>query len=110
MSDTSTEAPALPGDALREGIVEDLRSALGDQLLETHLLPQRDLWVRVAPDAVHVCVAVSQMLPPEQSALESQVVLQVPAAQTYGAHVTNVESADTSRSPSHVPAIGTHCW
>ena len=51
MSDTSTETPALPGDALREGIVEDLRAALGEQLLDTHLMPQRDLWVRVAPEA-----------------------------------------------------------
>ena len=51
MSDAATETPALPGDALREGIVEDLRSALGEMLLDTHLLPQRDLWVRVAPQA-----------------------------------------------------------
>jgi NADH-quinone oxidoreductase subunit C len=41
----------LPGDGLREGIVDALRSTLGDQLLDTHLLPQRDLWVRVAPEA-----------------------------------------------------------
>ncbi|HZI46026.1 MAG TPA: NADH-quinone oxidoreductase subunit C [Ilumatobacter sp.] len=51
MSDTSTETPALPGDALREGIIEDLRAAIGDELLDTHLIPQRDLWVRVAPEA-----------------------------------------------------------
>ena len=51
LSDTSTETPALPGDALREGIVDDLRAALGEQLLDTHLMPQRDLWVRVAPEA-----------------------------------------------------------
>ncbi|MDF2733198.1 MAG: nuoC, partial [Desertimonas sp.] len=51
MSDTSTETPALPGDALREGIIEDLRATIGDQLLDTHLIPQRDLWVRVAPAA-----------------------------------------------------------
>jgi NADH-quinone oxidoreductase subunit C len=51
LSDTSTETPALPGDALREGIVEDLRAAIGDQLVDTHLMPQRDLWVRVAPEA-----------------------------------------------------------
>ena len=51
LSDTSTETPALPGDALREGIIEDLRATIGDQLLDTHLIPQRDLWVRVAPEA-----------------------------------------------------------
>ena len=51
MSDSSADSPALPGDGLREGIVDALRSALGDQLLDTHLLPQRDLWVRVAPEA-----------------------------------------------------------
>jgi NADH-quinone oxidoreductase subunit C len=51
LSDTSTETPALPGDALREGIVDDLRAALGEQLLDTHLMPHRDLWVRVAPEA-----------------------------------------------------------
>lgn len=51
-SDTGTSEPqALPGDGLREGIVDMLRAELGDQLVETHLVPQRDLWVRVAPDA-----------------------------------------------------------
>jgi len=48
---TDTETPALPGDGLREGIVDALRSVLGDALLETHLLPQTDLWVRVTSDA-----------------------------------------------------------
>lgn len=50
LSDTSTDAetPALPGDGLREGIVDALRSDLGEQLLDTHLIPQTDLWVRVA--------------------------------------------------------------
>lgn len=53
MSDTSTdEAPAaLPGDGLREGIVDTLRAAIGDQLLDTHLVPQTDLWVRVSAEA-----------------------------------------------------------
>jgi NADH-quinone oxidoreductase subunit C len=49
---TSDEAPAaLPGDGLREGIVDALRDALGDQLIDTHLMPQTDLWVRVAAEA-----------------------------------------------------------
>jgi NADH-quinone oxidoreductase subunit C len=49
-SDTS-EPQALPGDGLREGIVDALRAVIGDQLVETHLVPQTDLWVRVAPEA-----------------------------------------------------------
>ena len=55
MSDTAdteaSEAAALPGDGLREGIVDALRADLGEQLIDTHLIPQSDLWVRVAPDA-----------------------------------------------------------
>ena len=50
-TETSDEPQALPGDGLREGIVDLLRNELGDQLLDTHLLPQTDLWVRVAPGA-----------------------------------------------------------
>lgn len=50
-TDTSDEQQALPGDGLREGIVDGLRAALGEQLVETHLVPQTDLWVRVAPEA-----------------------------------------------------------
>lgn len=50
-TDTQDEAPALPGDGLREGVVDALRADLGDQLIDTHLLPQDDLWVRVAPEA-----------------------------------------------------------
>jgi NADH-quinone oxidoreductase subunit C len=53
LSDTAadTDAPALPGDGLREGVVEHLRAVIGDQLLDTHLIPQRDLWIRVTPEA-----------------------------------------------------------
>lgn len=47
----AAEAPALPGDGLREGIVDALRADIGDQLLDVHLVPQRDLWVRVGIDA-----------------------------------------------------------
>jgi len=42
-----TETPALPGDGLREGIVDVFRSALGDGLVETRLDPQSDLWLRI---------------------------------------------------------------
>jgi NADH-quinone oxidoreductase subunit C len=49
---TEGSAPAaLPGDGLREGIVDDLRAAIGDALIDTHLVPQDDLWVRVSPAA-----------------------------------------------------------
>ncbi len=55
LSDTTTgteeESPALPGDGLREGIVDALRADLGEHLLDTHLIPQTDLWVRVSADA-----------------------------------------------------------
>ena len=39
MSDTNTtdEPVALPGDGLREGIVDDLRNRLGEGLLEFHI-------------------------------------------------------------------------
>ena len=52
MSETTetTEAPALPGDGLRESIVDDLRRHIGDGLIEHVLKPQDDLWVRVAGD------------------------------------------------------------
>jgi NADH-quinone oxidoreductase subunit C len=45
------ETPALPGDALRERIVQDLRDELGDALVDTLLKPNDDLWVRVRTDA-----------------------------------------------------------
>ena len=51
-TESTDDAPAeLPGDGLREGIVDALRAELGEQLIDTHLLPQTDLWVRVSPDA-----------------------------------------------------------
>ena len=46
----TVEAPALPGDGLRESIVDDLRRAIGDGLVEFKLTPQDDLWVRVRAD------------------------------------------------------------
>jgi NADH-quinone oxidoreductase subunit C len=49
---TTEEAPqALPGDGLREGIVDELRRRLGEALLDSYLRPNDDLWVRVATDA-----------------------------------------------------------
>ena len=46
-TDADTEPKALPGDGLREGVVDLLRNALGEDLLDSHLVPNDDLWVRV---------------------------------------------------------------
>jgi NADH-quinone oxidoreductase subunit C len=58
LSDTGTPeqrvdetVPALPGDGLREGIVDLLRNSLGADLVDTHLRPNDDLWVRVERSA-----------------------------------------------------------
>jgi NADH-quinone oxidoreductase subunit C len=47
----SDETLALPGDALREGVVQSLRDALGDALLDSLIKPNDDVWVRVRTDA-----------------------------------------------------------
>jgi NADH-quinone oxidoreductase subunit C len=50
--DTPVDEPlALPGDGLREGIIDDLRSRLGDVIVATHITPNDDLWIRVGADA-----------------------------------------------------------
>jgi NADH-quinone oxidoreductase subunit C len=46
-----TQVAELPGDGLRESIVDDLRRHLGDAVLEHLLKPQDDLWIRVRTDA-----------------------------------------------------------
>jgi len=46
-----TDTLALPGDALREGVVQALRDALGDALLDSLVKPNDDVWVRVRTDA-----------------------------------------------------------
>src|SRR4029079_4135719 len=52
MRDTTEAAPqALPGDGLREGIVDELRRHLGEALVDTELKPNDDLWVRVSTEA-----------------------------------------------------------
>ena len=49
---TDTEQPqALPGDGLREGIIDDLRRRIGDGVVDTHISPNDDLWIRVATGA-----------------------------------------------------------
>jgi NADH-quinone oxidoreductase subunit C len=44
-------AGELPGDSLREGIVDRLREALGEDLVDTLVKPGDDVWVRVRTDA-----------------------------------------------------------
>jgi NADH-quinone oxidoreductase subunit C len=41
-----TEQPAEP-DSAREDLIESLRAALGDILLEDEVVPHRDVWIRV---------------------------------------------------------------
>ena len=47
----SDDTLALPGDALREGVVAALREHLGDALLDSLVKPNDDVWVRVRTDA-----------------------------------------------------------
>ena len=50
--ETDTQGTAeTPGDDLRQSIVDDLRRHIGDGLVEHHLKPQDDLWIRVHPDS-----------------------------------------------------------
>jgi len=53
--DTATQdgdtPAALPGDGLREGIIDALRASIVDGLIDTHISPNDDLWVRVATDS-----------------------------------------------------------
>lgn len=51
LSDTAEETLALPGDGLRERVVQQLRDTLGDALLDTLVKPNDDMWVRVRTDA-----------------------------------------------------------
>lgn len=48
---TSDDSLALPGDGLREGIIDDLRRRIGDGVLDTHIAPNDDLWIRVRTDS-----------------------------------------------------------
>lgn len=50
-AESSEEPLALPGDGLREGIVDELRRRIGDALVDVELRPNDDLWVRIATDA-----------------------------------------------------------
>jgi NADH-quinone oxidoreductase subunit C len=49
---SSTDSPAeLVHDTRREGVVASFRERLGDALVDTHLKPADDLWLRVRTDA-----------------------------------------------------------
>jgi NADH-quinone oxidoreductase subunit C len=47
----AADTPALVGDSTREGVVDRLRAAIGDALVDVVLRPGDDLWVRVRLDA-----------------------------------------------------------
>ena len=50
-TDTGAEPIALASDTLRESIVDSLRAVIGEDLLESHLIPNDDLWIRVSASA-----------------------------------------------------------
>jgi NADH-quinone oxidoreductase subunit C len=45
------EQPAAPADEQREAMLATLTAALGDRVVGSHVVPGRELWVRVARDA-----------------------------------------------------------
>ncbi len=51
LSDTTTDTPALPGDGLRDGIVQRMRDAIGADLLDSLVKPGDDVWLRVSTSA-----------------------------------------------------------
>ena len=51
--------PAEP-DPLREGVLATLQAELGDGIVEHHLAPGDDLWVRVRPEAWREAAAVAK--------------------------------------------------
>jgi NADH-quinone oxidoreductase subunit C len=42
---------AIPGDTLRAGVLDQFRGELGDSLVDSHLKPGDDLWLRIRTDA-----------------------------------------------------------
>lgn len=51
LSDATETTEAAEVDTLRESIVERLRADLGDAVLDVHLVPGVDLWVRVTAES-----------------------------------------------------------
>ena len=52
---------ALPGDALREGVVAALRDALGEGLIDSLVKPNDDIWVR-AVSYTHLTLPTSDLV------------------------------------------------
>jgi NADH-quinone oxidoreductase subunit C len=62
LSSTDTDTPAIPGDTLRAGLVDELRNHIGTALLDSLVKPGDDVWVRVAPTAwLDTAMALKQM-------------------------------------------------
>lgn len=52
MTDTTEVPEEVVPDEAREALVEAIVAELGDAMIEHHLLPGKDLWIRVAPEAL----------------------------------------------------------
>ena len=46
-----TEADATPSDELREGLLAEISELLGDALVESHIVPGKQLYLRVTPES-----------------------------------------------------------
>ncbi len=51
MTDTTDAPDEVVADEARDALLAAVTAELGDALLEHHLIPGRDLWIRVAPEA-----------------------------------------------------------
>ena len=51
MSSTGDAPAELAGDPVRDGLVDSLRSVLGEALVDSYLQPGHDVWVRIRTDA-----------------------------------------------------------
>lgn len=58
-AEEETAPPAEP-DPLREGVLAKLQAELGDAIVEHHLAPGDDLWVRVRPEAWREAAVVAK--------------------------------------------------
>ena len=56
--ETVEETPAV--DEAREQLLKDLSHNLGDTLIESHLRPHEDLWLRVRTDACQDAAMISK--------------------------------------------------
>ncbi|MFN8050245.1 MAG: NADH-quinone oxidoreductase subunit C [Acidimicrobiales bacterium] len=48
---TESDVAAVEPDELRDGLLARLTELVGDAVVESHILPGKDIWVRVRPDA-----------------------------------------------------------